>query len=154
MKNDAVKLTALAAAILAGSLSIAEARDGGPRERVDFETLDTDGNGEVTQTEMQARANARFADADADGNGSLSRSELLARAERANETRVDRMIKRLDANEDGALSEEELRAGRRGQGANRFFARADTDNSGGISKEEFDAVAAKAKDRRAKRNQD
>ena len=119
----AVSVTALGAA----------ARERGP----DFSALDTDGNGELTQTELQAHGAARFAETDKDGDGLLSAAEIAAHAEQRAAARADRMVERLDTDGDGLLSTEEL-AARRGEA--RIFQRMDTDDSGTITKAEFDAA--------------
>ena len=100
-----------------------------------FSQLDADGNGEVSQAELQARAAKRFGDSDSNADGILTREELLAAGQKRSERRVERMLKRFDANGDGALSKDELPM----HGAD-MFARADADNSGGLSEEEFAAL--------------
>ncbi|PTX56882.1 EF hand domain-containing protein [Litoreibacter ponti] len=125
---------------------MAEAKGGPKGPRASFEELDANGDGGITQAEMQAHRMARFAAADADNDGSITREELLARAqEGAGERmskRVDRMIERLDANDDGALSEAELTAAVETRGG-RGFSRADADGDGSISKAEFEALGEK-----------
>ncbi|MFY0690661.1 MAG: calcium-binding protein [Paracoccaceae bacterium] len=134
-------LIALGAALALMPLS-AEAWQGG---RANFDAIDTDGNGELSQEELQNRGQARFAAADANSDGLLSKQELIARAEERMQERltrrIDKMMERRDANGDGLLSAEELTpppdraAGR--------FERMDEDQSGGISKEEFEAALKK-----------
>ncbi len=83
-----------------------------------FEEMDGDGDGVVSLDEMREaamamaaeRAEARFADLDADGDGTLVVDEL------APEREVD-IFARLDDNEDGVITEDELPFGpRRGFG--------------------------------------
>lgn len=144
--------TLLMAGIVA-DMAVAHERGGhdraGKAPRVTFEQLDTDADGKITAAELQARAAARFAEADTNGDGMLSAEELQAsaderRAERRAE-RTERMIERLDENDDGQLSLEELPE-RRGQ--DRMFERLDTDGDGAVSEEEF----AKLKDTRGGRH--
>lgn len=142
-------LTALAGATMLSMTAMAEAhgRKGGERERPTFEQLDLNGDGGITQAEIQearqAAGAARFAETDTNGDGNLSREELVARADEKREGRVDRMIERLDANDDGMISQEELQARRGGgdraeeRGA-KMFERADADGNGSISQEEWD----------------
>ncbi len=118
--------------------------------RIDFETLDADGNGEITQAELTAQAEARFAEADTNGDGNLSVEELTARAEGKSQERMERriakMIERRDANGDGVLSAEEMRPDE--SRAERRFDKLDADDNGSISKEEFETAMARHGDKR------
>jgi len=135
--TQALKTTALILALTAGAFaSTGEARDHG-RERPTFEQLDSNGDGQITQDELQARGAARFAEADSNGDGALSRAELEAQASERMASRIDRMMERLDSNGDGQLSQDEMQSRR---DPSRMFARLDTDESGGISQEEFEAM--------------
>lgn len=111
-------------------------------ERASFSELDADGNGLLTQAELQARGAAHFATADTNSDGALSKDELVAAAsKRAGDRavrRAERLIERLDANNDGMLSQDELQA-RGGNRMARMFTALDTDNDGMISEAEFDA---------------
>ena len=99
---------------------------------------------------LAATKNARLAEqftrADADGNGVLSRAE----AERAAPL-LAKQFDAIDANRDGQISPEEIRAFRRASGRNArgsargiqagakfelYFARADTDGDGALSRAE------------------
>jgi Ca2+-binding EF-hand superfamily protein len=157
MKHATITAT-LAAAILAGATAqaIAEGhgmkRDGhGPRPA--FEELDADGDGGITRDEMKAHMAARFARADADGDGLLTRDEMLARAEEQaaerRAKRIDRMMDRLDADGDSALSLAEMQA--RADG--RRFDRADADGDGRITKAEMEEMRAKHKGARQQQGQ-
>ena len=121
--------------------------DGAARERPDFATLDTDGNGEITQEEMRAHAAARFARADTDGDGFLSAAELEAKGAERAKKRSARMLKHLDADGDGQLSQEEME--KRGRGG-KMFSRIDADDSGTISEAEFAAAQERMKKRHKK----
>ena len=82
-----------------------------PRLAERFDTVDANRDGQVTRAELRAaRGHAGRAGfirhLDADGDGKVSKAEALAGAEQR--------FNRADANGDGFLSEEELRAGRRG----------------------------------------
>ncbi|SFR57482.1 EF-hand domain-containing protein [Litoreibacter janthinus] len=126
---------------------VAQAKGGPQGPRVAFEELDADGNGSITEAEMQAHRAARFTTADTDGDGSLSRAELEAQmsADKGDRMgrRLDRMIDRLDTDKNGALSQEELaQAGgeRKGRGG---FSRLDKDGDGAVSKAEFEQMGKK-----------
>ncbi|MEY1556408.1 EF-hand domain-containing protein [Yoonia sp. R2331] len=109
-------------------------------DRPDFATLDADGDGMLTLEEMQAAGAARFAAADADGDGALSAEELTAQMSERAARGADRMIERLDENGDGLLQQAEMQDSRMADRAERLFARADADEDGSISAEEFEAV--------------
>ncbi len=147
-----MKRTTFIAAIAAAAVGLttlsAMARERGP----DFATLDADGNGEVTLSELQAGGEARFETTDTDGDGFLSLTELEAATQARASERAARMMERMDANDDGKLSAEELKNPRRDP--SRMFERLDADGSGGISEEEFQEARAKMQERRAgkKRN--
>ena len=82
-----------------------------------FTDADTDGNGELTKAEMEAAALARFqenlgyrtqvalAKLDKDGNGTVSKDEMEGMMKGP---RPEKMFQRLDANNDGAISEDEF----------------------------------------------
>ncbi|NGM46349.1 histidine kinase [Rhodobacter sp. SGA-6-6] len=110
-----------------------------------FDELDADKDGKVTEAEIRAWHDARFAAADADKNGTLSAEELtamqVARMQERLAVRSQKMIEKLDGNGDGQLSQEELaQMGKR----ETPFQRADADGDGGVSKEEAQAAMGKA----------
>lgn len=114
-----------AATIAAGGAALAGDR-GGHR----WESLDADGDGEVTLSEMDARQQEMFTAADADGNGAISEEEMKAfhRGKRAG-----RHAKYLgDANGDGVVSRAEYDA----HAASRFD-KLDADGDGMLSDEEI-----------------
>ncbi|WP_166416656.1 EF-hand domain-containing protein [Cochlodiniinecator piscidefendens] len=140
----------VAAAITASSLgyvTIAQARAGGHHgPQMTFEELDVDANGEITQEEFAAHRAARFAGADTDGDGFLTVEELTEAMSSRRERRIERMINRMDANDDGKLSVEEMTApSERGE---RMFARIDADENGTVSEAEFSAMQEHMQNRR------
>lgn len=154
-----LKAGALALMIPAALTAPAFAQDAdrqGP-PRMIFEQLDADGNGAVTLEELQAAGANRFAAADTNGDGALSRDELLAQGEARAETRVDRLLERADADDDGHLTQAEMeeargdRDGDRGHGRRggsggpnpeRMFERLDADGDGSVTEAEFDEGVA------------
>lgn len=141
-----LKTPILIVAILAGSaVSADQGGFGGPRgERPSFEQLDTDGSGGLSPDEMRAPALERFAAADANGDGGLSAEEMIAMAESRGADRAGRMFERMlarrDANDDGLLQFDEMAGPPRPE---IMFERADADENGEITAEEFE----QAKDR-------
>lgn len=148
-----MKTMLLMSAIAAGFMinaNTAEAQ-GGHRggERPSFETLDANSDGQVTLIELQAhratQGAERFAQTDTNSDGALSLEEMTAKADEERMARATRrakrMIERLDANDDGLIQQSELseREGRPDR-AEEMFAKLDTDSSGGLSAEEFEAA--------------
>ena len=134
--NKQVSALVIAALVATGAASSVAAQDGSPRteRRAQmFTQLDTNGDGVVSAEEF-ANPPSRFEIADADGDGLLSADELTAMGQQRAEQRAARMLERFDANEDGALSEEEFAARRDGS---RMFERLDANDDGSISAEEF-----------------
>lgn len=120
---------------------------GGMGERVSFEQLDTDGNGALSQAELQARGEVLFNSADTNGDGKLSVEEMVAARSSGATNRAERAVERLDTDGDGALSQEELLAGRETRREDRRedrqakrFERMDADGSGDLSQAEFEAA--------------
>jgi Ca2+-binding EF-hand superfamily protein len=138
-------LTGFVSALALGAVLVtvampADAHGGkrGGGERASFSELDANGDGQLTQEEMLAFAQTRFNERDTNGDGGLSQDEMLAaleedRQERA-ERRIERMIDRADANDDGLLQFDEI--GPKDDGDKRF-ARMDANEDGVISEEEF-----------------
>lgn len=101
-----------------GAISRAEAASH-PLLSKGFDTADTNKDGKLSKEELQAtheamrgrhqeRHEAHFKAADKDGDGALS----LQEAEVASREKTARMFERLDANKDGKLTQDEMRAGR------------------------------------------
>lgn len=140
-----------------------------PMGQLDFATLDADGNGAITQEDLDALAAERFAEVDLNGDGTLDASEVAAQMtarieERGLDSRTqgavewtptideDRVawmaegvVLRMDDNDDGVLSIEEVTPD--GDRAGKMLARLDTDGDGAVSQEEFDAAVAKMAER-------
>ena len=143
-----MRMTLVAAALTGlafGGAALAKAdKPHGPR--MTFEQLDTNQDGQITEAEMKAQGAARFAKADTNGDGFLTTSEIEAAGNERAKKRAAHMMERMDTDKDGKLSVEEMgkRHGRKGD----MFAKFDVDNSGGLSKEEFDAAKSKMRKHR------
>ncbi|WP_176559387.1 EF-hand domain-containing protein [Rubellimicrobium roseum] len=113
----------------------------GPLGLAPLETYDTDGDGIVTQPEIEARKAERFGQADADRNGALSPEELIALEDQIRQemrlARATRAVERMDDNGDGLLQAEEIEA--RSPRLAPIFDRLDADGDRGISLEEIEA---------------
>lgn len=141
-------ISAIAAGLGVSAASAEGFGRGGPMgaERPSFSELDTDGDGALSEAELQAPMAERFAAADADGDGTLTAEELVAMVEgrRAEQMArmAERMIARFDANDDGVLSPDEMATP---PAPATMFERLDTDGDGTISEDEFAAVGERGR---------
>ncbi|MBU2937439.1 MULTISPECIES: EF-hand domain-containing protein [Pacificibacter] len=141
-RTTLISAVALIAVIGSSAASFAQGekdmdRRGGKMPSI--EMFDTNGDGQVTQEEMDAHKAARFAETDTDGNGSLSAEEMAAaakgkKAERQTK-RIEKMISRMDTDGDGEVSAAEMDA----MAKKSPFERLDTNGDGVLSAEEFAA---------------
>ena len=99
-----------------GTLSRAEVEKSVPRLAMTFDQIDTDKDGQLSRGELhawkkahkgerQAKAAERFKHADTDGDGAISRAEAGKHA-----PRLAQKFDLIDANKDGKLTQDELRA--------------------------------------------
>lgn len=144
--------TAVAVALTA-TFAIADARgmEGmmrGEGPRMDFATLDANGDGSITADDIEALREQRFADIDANGDGQVSRQEFMDHAAAQAGERAGTMFDRMDVDGDGSLSRDAVEA-RRGPGldAERLISRFDSDGDGAVSEEEFGTAQARFRDR-------
>ncbi len=121
-----------------GTMTAGAAQAQGGADRPDFATLDADGDGAVTQQELTAHRDARFAERDTNGDGALSVEELTAASAEKAAERAAKMLEQRDANGDGLLQQAELEP--RTDRTERMFDRLDADDDGAISVEEFEAI--------------
>jgi Ca2+-binding EF-hand superfamily protein len=142
--TSTLALAALLGATLSGSVALAETGPGGDRGAMFlemFDEIDTNGDGQLSQEELEAHRLARFTAADTNKDGKLDAAEVaaaeLARFTAEQEKRTARIIENRDADGDGTISAEEM-----GEGPmERHFARIDADNDGSISKAEAEEAA-------------
>lgn len=128
----------------AGTLALADShkgmRDGRGLERM-FDAMDANADGSITREELAAHRDTRFDTADADADGTVTEDELVAAMMKRvssdeMRTRAARMISRMDKDEDGALSMEELAA----SPMDRMFDRLDKDGDGAVTRAEAEAA--------------
>lgn len=105
-----------------------------------FAELDADGDGSVTQAEIEAFRQARFERADKDGDGLLSQEEAMAEDERMSEEAAARRFAAMDKNGDGGLSPDEI-----GDPVMGMFERLDRNEDGALSQEEFERLAKRGR---------
>ncbi|MEL6582864.1 MAG: EF-hand domain-containing protein [Pseudomonadota bacterium] len=125
---------------VAGTAAVADGHRGarsGLDARAQIELLDLNGDGTLTRAEIDEAQAARFAAADTDGDGVLSPAEIEARvlveAELRSAQLAERMLARMDDNEDGVLSAEESQM----PNIDRMFRFLDEDEDGVLSAEEL-----------------
>lgn len=137
-----VLLCVLAATMIAPGVAHAgnqfERSDRGPKR---MERLDTNKDGAISLKEMTAQTTERFSSADADDDGTITVEELTEHLQRrAFERRARHMLARLDYDGDGkvTVSELENRAAKR-------FALMDANDDGQVSAQELRASKRFAK---------
>ncbi len=132
------RLSVLAASLIATGTGTALALET-VKGQMTFEQLDVDGSGEITREDLEMLPDARFAEMDADGSGDISESEFIAAAQARAGEAAGRMFARLDADGDGVLSQDALAARGLHGGRLQGIMRLDSDDSGGVSAEEFES---------------
>lgn len=117
----------------------------------DFAETDADGDGKITQDELDAHRKAAVAGLDPDGDGMISKDEATAFATEKMQAHVTAMIDRhftaRDLDGDGKLSAVEVIAP---PAHTRLFDRADADGDGAVSEEEFSAMRDRMQERRGR----
>ena len=112
-----------------------------PHGGFDFATLDTDKDGKVTKAEVEAFRAAKVKEMDANGDGKISADEMsaprIAAVTERIKTRSADMIKKLDTDGDGQLSAAEMAAR---PGPEMLFDRIDANKDGAVTQEEVDAA--------------
>lgn len=113
---------------------------------IEFSSLDADGDGQLTQEELESAKSMMLAELDSDGDGMVSEEELAAAIEARMSERAAsyaaRMIERLDEDGDGMVSVDEFS----GHGdSDKLFSRLDRDEDGMISEDEFNRMQMRGK---------
>lgn len=120
-----------------GGMMMGDGMTGG----LDFAALDADGDGKITQAELDAHRKASVAGFDTDGDGMISKEEATAFATAKVQAHITAMIDQQfamrDLDGDGKLSAVEIVAP---PARGRLFDLADADGDGAVSEAEFGAV--------------
>lgn len=124
--------SAVAIAIAAGATLAAG--PGIPRGEKSFGRLDVDSNGRLTAAEIQPKAAKQFFRIDNDADGSVTKAEIELWLNQTMERRRDRMLARLDADKNSAVSSAEFESFLGGE-----FKKADKNGDGGVT---FDEASA------------
>lgn len=143
-RNTKIILAGVAVVIVAGGAALANQgwkMHKGKQAAIEFlKAADLDKDDALTLTEINTAISSRFTGADGDGDKALSKVELITAVENLGEMPflkrrsggiADRVVYRMDLNEDGvvALSEIENRVA-------KFFAVVDRDDDGKVVMEE------------------
>ncbi len=130
--------------IAAMSVNAAHAREPGmPRGERTFERLDKNKDGALAIEELEAKSVRRFMRLDVDKNDKVTRAELENWLNRLTRRRIDRILTRMDADNDAAVTSAELRGYIAG-----LFDLADSDKSGGVTLKESRAYHVTARKKR------
>ena len=117
-------------------------------KRFNFAEIDADGNGSISFEEFKAgRTNDRLMAADTNGDGTISAEEIAAwgtDSEKKNAERLakakERMVSKLDTNEDGQIDASELEARQK-----EYFDKLDENEDGALTEEEIKSKMRKGK---------
>ncbi|MDZ4395273.1 EF-hand domain-containing protein [Cypionkella sp.] len=118
----------------------------------DFATLDADKDGKVTKAEVEAFRAAKVTAMDANNDGKISAEELAApriaaATDKINARSAD-MVAKMDSDGDGMLSAAELATR---PGPEMMFDRIDADKDGAVTQEEIDAARQAMHEKHGKR---
>lgn len=113
-----------------------------------FDRADADKNGSLSEAEVLAAAERIFERRDSNKDGALDTADARpgkgkGHHGKGGEQRAERMLKRLDANGDGKVSQDEMLAR-----ASQTFERFDADKNGEVTKAEVDAKREAFRDAR------
>jgi Ca2+-binding EF-hand superfamily protein len=134
-RTTRLALAFLAFSALAGTSVMAqqEREDDRPERGGHFERLDADNSGDVSFEEFSTRFEERLSDADANTDGTITVEELADHIVRQRaERQAERMIRRFDVDGDGSLKLEEIESRQK-----KHFALIDRNDDGVLSQEEL-----------------
>lgn len=113
-----------------------------------IEEMDKNGDQMISKDEIAAHAKARFDQVDTNDDGKLSADEMAAHDEKEMTKRMKKrqakMLKRMDAYDDGMLSFDEMQA-KQQKRMNKMFSRLDANEDGMLSAEELEKMNRKGK---------
>ena len=115
---------------------------------------DTNNDGQITQAEFQAAADAKFNQADTDFDGFLSQDEMKALKQQKRAQRAAKKFERQDVNGDGAITKDEMEAtqsAKKDKMQARRLERLDTNQNGTIEDGEREAFKAEMQAKRETR---
>ncbi len=123
MRRASILLAGTALAVALGATAFAQTGPGtkspGERSRTQFfERLDANKDGKITKAEYEASRAAEFKAADKNGDGFVSKEEFAAYGDQRRGDFADRMFARLDKNNDGKITAGEAST-RRGKRGDR-----------------------------------
>lgn len=139
-------MTALAIPLAAPAFADMGSRDGAKGrfhrmgERA-FERADTNSDGAITLEEVNARMRERLSQADSDGDSAVTKAEIITaieqqadhrRAKRYSGTIADQLVYRLDLDDNGSVTLEEVE-----NRAGKLFALMDFNDDGKVEKAEI-----------------
>lgn len=124
---------ALSVTLIAGPAVAQNASETQPQSRW-MRLLDTDKDGKVTNAEIAAEQKRLMTAADVDGDGTLSVEEFRRRGRWFQSLHVTTLFDLMDANGDKTLSADEISAP-----SQRWLSRYDANNDGAISDDELAA---------------
>lgn len=141
------------AVLVTSWLSVGAVQAQGPMAMTfDFQTMDANSDGMISQDEMSTFQSHRMLGMDADKDGYVTGAEMTnamaARLTSKMGEMVEKRIGALDSDHDGKLSTAEISASPR---VGKIFARMDANGDDSLSPEELTAAKARMKEMRAKR---
>lgn len=99
-----------------------------PKSPKTFGHVDDNADGKLTMPELETRAIRRFDRYDTDHNGTVTATEIDATLQKALEKRRERLLAKLDADRNGAISKTEIDAY-----VQKLLTEADADGDGGVT---------------------